>query len=226
MSKEPETTTAFSAAPRNSAELVLASGSPRRRELLATFGVSPIVRPVDIDETPRSGELAAAYVERLARAKAQATGAPGELVLAADTVVAISGDLLGKPRDANDAARMLRQLSGRGHRVLTGVAVWEPETRLIEVEVAITEVEFRDLTAGEIEAYVSSGEPMDKAGAYAIQGLAAVFVQGIVGDYSNIVGLPLPVVYRLLLGRGIDLLASAATRPSSIRKRRPAEVGA
>lgn len=198
-------------APQNVPDLILASGSPRRRELLATFGVTPRVRPVDIDETPRPGELAAVYVERLARAKAQAEGSAGELILAADTVVAIRGELLGKPRDADDAKRMLRQLSGCSHRVLTGIALWQPATGSLEAEVSITEVTFRELDDGEIDAYVSSGEPMDKAGAYAIQGLAAVFVDGIDGDYSNIVGLPLPVVYRMLRRHGIDLLAASGS---------------
>ena len=187
--------------------LILASGSPRRRELLARFGLEPTVRPVDIDETPRRGEAAAVYVERLAREKARAQGTPGELILAADTVVAIEDELLGKPLDKGDARRMLRRLAGRSHQVLTGVALWHVTTDQLVADVASTEVVFGDLEDGEIDAYVASGEPMDKAGAYAIQGLAAVFIEGIRGDYSNVVGLPLPVVYRLLRSHAIDLLA-------------------
>lgn len=178
--------------------LTLASGSPRRRELLRGLGLDIVVRPVDIDESPFDGEKADVYVERLARAKARAQGTPGELILAADTVVAVDGDLLGKPRDEDEAKAMLRRLSGRAHEVLTGVALWDPATDETLCEVVSTRVVFNDMSDAEIAWYVSTGEPMDKAGAYAVQGLAAVFVEGLDGNYSNVVGLPLPTVYRLL----------------------------
>lgn len=178
--------------------LTLASGSPRRRELLRGLGLDIVVRPVDIDESPLDGEKADVYVRRLARAKARAQGAPGELILAADTVVAVDGDLLGKPEDAADAQAMLRRLSGRAHEVLTGVAVWEPGTDTLVDEVVTTRVVFNAMSEEEIAWYVATGEPMDKAGAYAVQGLAAVFVERLDGNYSNVVGLPLPTVYVLL----------------------------
>ena len=185
-----------------SGRLVLASGSPRRRELLAGLGIEAQVRPVDIDESPLPGERAEPYVLRLARAKARARGEPGELVLAADTVVAVDGDLLGKPTDHRHAAEMLRRLSGRAHQVLTGVALWRPEDDVLDAEVVTTEVIFHPMTEQEIAWYVETDEPMDKAGAYAIQGLAAVFVDRLEGNYSNVVGLPLPTVYRLLRQAG------------------------
>lgn len=188
--------------------LVLASGSPRRRELLAGLGVEPVIRPVDIDETPRHGESAASYVLRLATEKARERAEPGELILAADTVVAIDGDLLGKPEDEDDARAMLRRLSGRTHQVLTGVAVLDPERGVEDTEAVATDVTFGRLADADVEWYVRSGEPMDKAGAYAIQGLGALFVERITGNYSNVVGLPLPTV-RLLLGRmGYEIVAS------------------
>lgn len=187
--------------------LILASGSPRRRELLAGLGLTPQVRPVDIDETPWPEERAERYVMRLAESKARAQSEPGELVLAADTVVAIDGDLLGKPVNDEDARRMLRRLSGRKHQVLTGVSLLKPDldpTRAPSVTtlVVTTQVVFHPLTEAEIDWYVGTGEPMDKAGAYAVQGLAALFVDRLEGNYSNVVGLPLPTVYRLLLDAG------------------------
>lgn len=190
----------------DSRKLILASGSPRRRELLRNLGLALEVRPVDIDETPHDGEKAEPYVGRLAETKARERGAPGELVLAADTVVAIDGDLLGKPEDADHARAMLRRLSGRVHQVLTGVATWDPATDRLESEIATTQVVFAELGEREIEWYVQSGEPMDKAGAYAIQGLAALFVETIEGNYSNVVGLPLPTVRRLLARHGWPIL--------------------
>ncbi len=190
------------------ARLVLASGSPRRREMLDNLGVEFAVRPVDVDESPLDGESPEPYVLRLARAKALA-GAPNEreIVLAADTIVALDGDLLGKPRDAADAGRMLERLSGRGHEVLTGVAVaGAPDGRAaLRAEVERTRVRFAELSPAEIEWYVRSGEPLDKAGAYAIQGLGALFVTRLEGNYSNVVGLPLPLTYRLLTEAGFNL---------------------
>lgn len=186
--------------------LVLASGSPRRRDMLARFGVPFLVRPVDIDETPRPGEEAPAYVARLAREKAEAAVRPGEIVLAADTIVTQDGALLGKPRDDADAARMLRALSGRSHQVLTGVAVLFGQRRVEHVE--RTDVRFGALDAEQIDAYVATREPHDKAGAYGIQGRGALFVEAIDGNYDNVAGLPLAAVYRMLRRCGVDLLRS------------------
>jgi septum formation protein len=183
--------------------LVLASASPRRRELLASLGLAFTVRPVDLDETPASGETAASYVLRLASEKARAHAEPGELVLAADTVVTEGGDLLGKPADEADARAMLRRLSGRTHQVLTGVAVYDAARDLEDAEAVATDVTFGRLSDSEIDWYVRSGEPMDKAGAYAIQELASLFVTAIEGNHSNVVGLPVPVVYRMLAARGV-----------------------
>lgn len=176
--------------------------------MLAGLGLVFEVRPTDVDETPRAEEPPAVYVRRLAEAKAEASrrpGTDGELILAADTIVALHGELLGKPRDAEDAKRLLGRLSGREHEVLTGVAVVQGATCLAEVDV--TRVRFAELTAREIDWYVATGEPLDKAGAYAVQGLAAFFVEALAGNHSNVVGLPLPVVYRLLRRAGYPLLA-------------------
>src|SRR5215210_4015052 len=178
---------------------VLASGSPRRRELLARLGVRFTVRAADIDETPRPGEAPDVYVLRLAEEKARAAARPGELVLAADTTVVVDGEILGKPVDDADAARMLRLLAGREHEVLTGVAVVEMEPERLVSAVERTLVRMAPLSPEEIAWYVATGEPRDKAGAYAIQELGSLFVAGVVGNQSNVVGLPVPVVYRLLL---------------------------
>lgn len=199
MTQETTTATESGAEVDPDLRLVLASGSPRRRELLAGIGLQPLVRPVDIDETPHSGEAAEPYVRRLAKTKALAQAEPGELILAADTVVAVDGELLGKPRDVNHAEIMLSRLSGRSHEVLTGVALWRPgNDPILWTEVVSTRVFFRPIDAQERRWYVATGEPMDKAGAYAVQGLAAVFVDRLEGNYSNVVGLPLPTVYQLL----------------------------
>lgn len=185
--------------------LVLASASPRRRELLARLGVRFTVRAADIDETPRLGEAPGVYVLRLAQEKARAAAQPGELVLAADTTVVVDGEILGKPEDDADAVRMLRLLSGREHEVLTGVAVVELETERMVSAVERTAVRMAPLSPEEIEWYVATGEPRDKAGAYAIQELGSLFVTGVAGNQSNVVGLPVPVVYRLLLEVGFDV---------------------
>jgi len=198
---------------RTGPSLVLASGSPRRRELLEQLAVEFIIRVADIDETPISGEQPEVYVRRLAEGKARAasaagdstTGEPGEVILAADTIVALDGQLLGKPRDAADARRMLRDLSAREHDVLTGVAVLESSGTL-HAEVESTRVRFGTLSEAEVSWYAASGEPLDKAGAYAIQGLGALFVETVTGNYSNVVGLPLPLVYRLLKQAGFSLI--------------------
>jgi septum formation protein len=174
--------------------LILASQSPRRAELLTAAGYEFDVIPADVDESVHAGEDAEAYARRVAEAKARAVLARshGRPVLAADTVVVIDGHILGKPADAPDARRMLRMLSGRQHEVLTAVTL-DAATR-----VERTTVEFATLTDEEIAWYVSSGEPMDKAGAYAIQGRASRFVLRIDGSYSNVVGLPMARVYELL----------------------------
>jgi septum formation protein len=178
-------------------ELILASGSPRRRELLEGLGVRFTVRPVDLDESPLPGEAPRDYVLRLAVEKAAA--ASGELVLAADTTVVVDGEILGKPRDDEDARRMLRLLSGREHSVLTGIALGKA------AEVDETLVRFAPLSEAEIDWYVATGEPRDKAGAYAIQGLGSLFVESVEGSYSNVVGLPIPRMYRLFARLGYDL---------------------
>jgi septum formation protein len=180
--------------------LVLASGSPRRRELLTAAGIAFEAVPVEIDETLFNNETAHEHVRRLAKEKAAAAFAnrPDAVVLGADTIVLAYDGILGKPRDAEDAARMLRALSGRAHEVLTGVAV--VSARGSAVEVARTRVWFHPLSDAEIADYIASGEPHDKAGAYAIQGLASKFVDRIDGSYSNVVGLPVALVYRLLKG--------------------------
>lgn len=184
--------------------LILASASPRRRELLSRLGLPFTVRPSDADETPLAGESPRALVLRLARVKARQVARPGELALGADTVVALAGRVLGKPADDTEAAEMLRQLSGREHEVWTGVALVAPgsggEPARERAGACLTKVTFRTLSAAEIAAYVASGEPHDKAGAYGIQGAAAAFVSGLDGEHSNVVGLPLPLVGELLSG--------------------------
>lgn len=182
---------------------MLASGSPRRREILARLGYEFTVRPVELDEGQLLGEDAVSYVRRLAEAKARADARTGELVLAADTVVVLDDELLGKPRDSGEAAAMLRRLAGRDHEVSTGVAVLDVDARHLEVAVDTTRVRIAPLTEAEIAWYVATGEPMDKAGAYAVQGLASLFVTAIEGNHSNVVGLPVPVTYRMLGARGL-----------------------
>jgi septum formation protein len=179
---------------------VLASRSPRRAELLTAAGIPFVVRAADIDETPLPGELPRDYVMRMAEEKARAVPiAESETVLAADTTVVLGTEILGKPVDAADAARMLRALAGRRHEVLTGVCILcGTGTGRMALEVASTAVWFSAMSAGEIEEYVASGEPLDKAGAYAIQGIASRWVERIEGSYGNVVGLPVALVYRLL----------------------------
>ena len=177
--------------------VVLASASPRRADLLAAAGVTFDVRPVEVDERPRDGEAPGDYAVRVAVDKARACpAAPGEVVLAADTVVVVDGLILGKPADDGDAARMLRLLSGRIHSVLTGVSVRSGQREAAAVE--STAVTFSPLSDVDIAWYVASAEPRDKAGAYAVQGLASRFVSRIDGSYSNVVGLPVALVCRML----------------------------
>jgi septum formation protein len=209
--------------------LVLASASPRRRELLAQAGYRFEIQASSLDETPMAGEDGISLAIRLAREKAEAVFAsrrqsrdpladdPSEpiLVLGADTVVVCAGMLLGKPADAADAARMLRLLSGRSHQVITGVCVAAGSRASAAVEVAaeVTQVSMLSLSESEISAYVASGEPMDKAGAYAIQGRAGRWIPRIQGCYFNVVGLPLALVSSLIEGaerRQRDLLRDPA----------------
>ena len=183
--------------------VILASQSPRRRDLLNLIGIPHTVRPADIDETPRPGERPLAVVERLARAKAQriAADAPDALVIAADTIVVIDDHILNKPVDVDDAQRMLRTLQGRRHDVYTAVCVSHRGREAAGVE--DTGVWFRPLTDGEVDAYIATGEPMDKAGAYGIQGYGATIVERVDGDFFTVVGLPLVRLTRLLAEIGI-----------------------
>ena len=185
-------------APGSRRTIVLASRSPRRSELLAAAGISLEVLAADIDETPHTNEAPEAYVERLAIEKASAVLAlrPGTTVIGADTTVVIDGQILGKPADAQDATDMLRLLQGRAHDVFTGVAVASASGVLAAV--AHTRVWFRVMTDEDISWYVASGQPMDKAGAYGIQGLASRFIDRIDGSYTNVVGLPVAVVFSIL----------------------------
>jgi septum formation protein len=177
--------------------LILASASPRRRELLSAAGLDHQVRIPQVDETQFSGEEPVDYVQRLAREKASAINSGrDDIILAADTVVCLQKEVFGKPSDPADAVRMLRRLRGRAHWVFTGVCLRSAQREIVDV--AGTEVFFDELTDHEIIDYVDTGEPLDKAGAYAIQGLASKFVREIRGCYQNVVGLPVSRVYRHL----------------------------
>jgi len=177
--------------------LILASQSPRRRELLATAGIAFTVRVRQVEEVRGPGELPDAYVRRLARAKAEAAWeGRDEIVLGADTIVVLGQEVLEKPRDAADAHSMLRRLVGREHTVITGICLRHPKGS--QVDSSATRVRFTPLSDAEIDAYVATGEPLDKAGAYAIQGRASKFVEGVDGCYFNVIGLPLSQVYRYL----------------------------
>jgi septum formation protein len=180
--------------------LILASASPRRAELLRNAGIPFTVVPAHVREEPSPNETPIDYAQRLARDKALAIVAvyPKYAVLGADTVVVVDEHLLEKPSDADDAARMLRLLSGRTHQVITGVCLVASGFECVEAE--ITQVSFSALSEDEIAAYVRTGEPMDKAGAYAIQGMASRWAERVEGCYFNVVGLPVPRVYRLLQG--------------------------
>ena len=213
--------------------LVLASASPRRQELLRNAGISFTVQPADIDETPLTGESPRECAERLAREKALAVwrDRPQDSVLGADTIVVVDETILGKPVDAGDAVRMLRLLSGRVHRVITGVCLvravvsgqWpvvsdavpgaaqlretpyeilRTGSRELRTASETTLVTMSELSYDEIRDYIATGEPMDKAGAYAIQGVASRWIPRIEGDYSNVVGLPVALVYRMLREQG------------------------
>ena len=184
-----------------SMQLILASASPRRCELLRQEGFEFTVKPAHVDEIRRAGERPEEFARRLAREKAlniARTAAAGTLVLGADTIVVVNGEILGKPVDAEDAARMLRVLSGRTHQVITAVCLVQAPDTLKAMGQETTSVKFRPLGQPEIDAYISSGEPFDKAGAYGIQGQASNFVAAIDGDYSNVVGLPVQLVRAML----------------------------
>ena len=178
--------------------ILLASASPRRAELLRAAGYDFEIRPAHVDEVPRPGEAATAYTQRVAhdKARAAASEASGRIVLAADTEVVVDGDILGKPAHPADAAAMLRRLSARAHDVITAVVVLTDAQE--RSEIATTRVWFAQMSETEIAAYVQTGEPMGKAGAYAIQGYAARFIERIDGSWSNVVGLPVHTVHRLL----------------------------
>jgi septum formation protein len=183
--------------------LVLASSSPRRAQILRALGVVFRVRPAGVDETLRQGEDAVAACERLARAKAEAGPPEGLPVLAADTLVVCDGRVLGKPASQADAGAMLRKLSGRTHEVVTGVALRDAGRTLAGIE--RSEVTFTAVGAAEIEWYVSTGEPMDKAGGYHVDGRGALFVESIEGSPSNVAGLPVLLLRRLCREAGLDL---------------------
>lgn len=176
---------------------VLASQSPRRKDLLQLLRVPFTVCPADIDEAMDPSLPPQQEVARVSRCKAEATPRdPGDVVIAADTIVVLENKVLGKPADKADAIRMLRSLSGRDHQVMTGVTVLRHDKAITHTE--ITDVHFRPLTEGEILRYVETGEPMDKAGAYGIQGYAAPFVESIRGDYYNVMGLPVCCLWQML----------------------------
>ena len=185
--------------------LILASASPRRRELLAQIGVRVDVAPADIDEHEYPNETAAEYVKRLAEEKAKVgfECGDGRPALGSDTTVVVDDQILGKPLDFNEAQRMLKQLSGRWHQVITAVAIHSHS--FVESRVVVTDVEFRALSETEIAQYWESGEPTDKAGGYGIQGLGAVFVKRIEGSYSSVVGLPLCETAELLAQAGVSV---------------------
>lgn len=183
-------------------QLILASASPRRTELLTSIGVSFDVQPADIDETPAPDETAYDYVERLAREKAEAVALsnPHQLVMGSDTSVVLEGEILGKPATQAEARSMLTRLSGNTHQVMTAVALVEKGQ--CQSVVSVTNVTFRQLEADEIDAYIATGEPMDKAGGYGIQGLGGIFVTDLQGSYSAVVGLPLQETAALLAQAG------------------------
>jgi septum formation protein len=182
--------------------VILASSSPRRRELLRLIGISHDVRPADIDETYPPGERPRDHAERLAREKALAIDAPDAVVIGSDTIVVLDGEVLGKPRDREQATAMLRRLSGRSHVVMTGVAIrWGDRIASAVEEVGVT---FRDLSDVEIDRYIDTGEPMDKAGAYGIQGYGATIVQRVDGDYFAVMGLALNRLVCLMRELGLS----------------------
>lgn len=188
-------------------DLVLASASPRRRELLERIGLKLEVVPSDVDETVLPDESPAAHVERLSRAKAtevaSRSGLKGRHVLGSDTVVVIDSEILGKPKDNDEAMTMLQRLQGRQHQVWSGFAVIDRQSGQFKSGAIVTEVTFRHLTREEIAGYIATGEPHDKAGAYGIQGIGAALVEKIDGSYTSVVGLPLCAVIKVLEELGV-----------------------
>ena len=186
-------------------KVILASGSPRRSEILKLAGYEFDVVPSSADETMGSGELCDNVMELAGRkAREVASGHPAALVIGADTVVSCGGEIMGKPGDGEDAVRMLKELSGKRHIVYTGVCVCCVERGIEHRFYDATEVEFYEMDGGEISKYVASGEPMDKAGAYAVQGMGSVFVKGIEGDFFNVMGFPISKFYHEMKRLGID----------------------
>jgi septum formation protein len=212
MPNAPTTDDAGPRAGTRPVRVILASQSPRRRELLALVGISHEVSPADVDETPYPGELPVPHCERLARAKAAvlAERHPDALVVGADTIVVVDGDILGKPRDRDEAVRMLERLDGRAHTVFTAVAI--AQGSMVASAVERVEVTFRALGRALIETYVGTGEPMDKAGAYGIQGYGATIVERIDGDYFSVMGLPVGTLVRLLREAGYDYAFGPVSR--------------
>ena len=192
-------------------KLVLASQSPRRQELLRQIAAEFVIDPSEFDEETCFGATPAQFAERCAQHKAGTVArrrrGADEVVLGADTIVVLAGEIFGKPRDAADAGRMLRALSGRTHQVISGIAVVAPDGKLSSTAVS-SDVEFKELSGADIDWYIASGEPMDKAGAYAIQGLAKKFIAGYRGDYDNIVGLPVAATRALLQAAGVTCRAT------------------
>ena len=197
-----------------SRSILLVSASPRRAELLRHAGLAFTVRPSDVDETPLPGEAPGDLAERLARAKVLALPAVPfpALAIGADTVVAVDGEILGKPRDTTEARQMLRRLSGRVHEVTTGLALRTLPEEAIVCERTVSRVGFVALTDREIDWYADTGEGMDKAGAYALQGIGALFIDSIAGSYTNVIGLPLERLYPHLRGHGLVPPAPRHTR--------------
>lgn len=188
--------------------IILASNSPRRKDLLRQVGIEFIVAPADVDERQLPGEPPEEYAVRVAtdKAKAAAERAGDGLIIAADTIVVLEDRVLGKPSDAKEAESMLGMLSGRIHHVITGLVVLDAGSKRMTAKAADTKVWFRKLSTGEIRSYVASGEPFDKAGAYGIQGLGALLVERIEGCYFNVVGLPLSLLSEMLADNGKPVL--------------------
>ena len=190
--------------------LILASSSPRRREILDAMGLVFTVGTVAVDESLRQGEAASDMVVRLASTKAAAIGrAEEQIIIGADTAVVLGDEIFGKPADADDALRMLSRLSGQTHQVMTGVAVVSEKG--MKTDHSVTDVRFREISADEARHYWQSGEPEDKAGAYAIQGRGGVFVEAIMGSYTGVVGLPVFETARLLREAGLEILSAEST---------------
>lgn len=189
-------------------KFILASSSPRRRDLLTSIGLEFDVLPSNVPEVHRQGEAAEEYVARLSRDKANALAAqhPDRWVIAADTTVLLGDELLEKPVDAADAERMLATIAGKTHLVYTGVTLENVERGYRDTRVAESEVRMLPLSAEEIEWYVRTGEPLDKAGSYAVHGIASMFIEAIHGSYTNVVGLPLATLYQMLRKAGLDPL--------------------